>query len=155
MSGKSTLSITMRGITTTDPSTTGSYDDYVETLRVIGFDASGSVVCNQLFDYDESTTEIPNFTVQGTGEDTQINITQTMEAAFQGGVCDFYFIANEGGYSVYNTTSAQNLSAFLGDISSKSELEDCMLATPEDLETLGSSPILMTTSVRSTLKPDN
>lgn len=156
-SGKSTLSITMRGITTTDPSTSGgSYDDYVKTLRVIGFDANGSVVCNQLFDYDANTTEIPDFIVQGTGEDAQINITQTMKDAFQGGVCDFYFIANEGGYSVYNTTSAQNLSAFLGDISSKSELEDCMLATPEDLETLetlGSSPILMTTSVRSTLKP--
>ena len=28
-----------------------------------------------------------------------------------------------------------------------------MLATPKDLKTLGSSPILMTTSVRSTLKP--
>lgn len=149
MSGKSTLSITMRGITTTDPSTSGgSYDDYVKTLRVIGFDASGSVVCNQLFDYDASTTEIPDFIVQGTGEDTQINITQTMKA----GVCDFYFIANEDGYSVYNN-SPGDLSTFLSSISSKSELEDCMLATPEDLETLGSSPILMTTSVRSTLKP--
>lgn len=72
--------------------------------------------------------------------------------AFQGGVCDFYFIANEDGYSVYNNSQG-DLSTFLSSISSKSELEDCMLATPEDLETLGSSPILMTTSVRSTLKP--
>lgn len=153
MSGKSTLSITMRGITTTDPSTSGgSYDDYVKTLRVIGFDASGRVVCNQLFDYDESTTEIPNFTVQGTGEDAQINITQTMEAAFQGGVCDFYFIANEDGYFVYNNSQG-DLFTFLSSISLKSKLENCMLATPGDLGTLGSSPILMTTSVRSTLKP--
>lgn len=148
MSGKSTLSITMRGITTTDPSTSGgSYDDYVKTLRVIGFDASGSVVCNQLFDYVDNNG-IPNFEVT---ESDEVNITQTLEDAFQGGVCDFYFIANEKGYTVDD--SQDELSTSLSFISSKSELEDCMLATPEDLETLGSSPILMTTSVRSTLKP--
>lgn len=141
-SGKSTLSITMRGITTTDPSTSGgSYDDYVKTLRVIGFDASGSVVCNEL--HEGTDFAIIN---------DALNITQTMEDTFQGGVCDFYFIANEDWYFVYNN-SPGDLSTFLSSISSKSELEDCMLATPEDLETLGSSPILMTTSVRSTLKP--
>lgn len=140
MSGKSTLSITMRGITTTDPGPSGSYDDYVETLRIIGFDANGSVVCNEL--HDGTDFAIIN---------DALNITQTMDA-FQGGVCDFYFITNEDGYSVYNNSQG-DLSTFLSSISSKSELEDCMLATPEDLETLGSSPILMTTSVRSTLKP--
>lgn len=151
-SGKSTLSITMRGITTTDPGATGSYDDYVKTLRIIGFDANGSVVCNQLFDYDASTTEIPNFTVQGTGEDAQINITQTMKAAFQGGVCDFYFIANEDGYTVYD--SQDELSEFLeGENLTKNALDKCVRATPTGIATLGSSPILMTTSVRSTLKP--
>lgn len=163
MSGKSTLSITMRGITTTDPSTTGgSYDDYVKTLRIIGFDANGSVVCNQLFDYDESTTEIPDFIVQGIGEDAQINITQALEDAFQGGVCDFYFIANEDGYSVYtNGQVGENLSSFLGTIGNleqepkKDVLDKCVIATPTQTQiaTLGSSPILMTTSVRSTLKP--
>ena len=147
MSGKSTLSITMRGITTTDPGSSGSYDDYVKTLRVIGFDASGSVVCNQLFDYVDNNG-IPNFEVT---ESNEVNITQTLEDAFQGGVCDFYFIANEDEYSVDN--SQEDLSTSLSSISSKSELEDCMLATPGDLETLGSSPILMTTFVRSTLKP--
>lgn len=140
-SGKSTLSITMRGITTTDPGSSGSYDDYVETLRIIGFDANGSVVCNEL--HEGTDFAIIN---------DALNITQTMEDTFQGGVCDFYFIANEDWYFVYNN-SPGDLSTFLSSISSKSELEDCMLATPEDLETLGSSPILMTTSVRSTLKP--
>ena len=140
-SGKSTLSITMRGITTTDPGSSGSYDDYVETLRIIGFDANGSVVCNEL--HEGTDFAIIN---------DALNITQTMIEAFQGGVCDFYFIANEDWYSVYNN-SPGDLSTFLSSISSKSELEDCMLATPEDLEALGSSPILMTTSVRSTLKP--
>lgn len=148
MSGKSTLSITMRGITTTDPSTSGgSYDDYVKTLRIIGYDNAGNVVCNQKYAGEELGT------VEGTDPDTYIKITQVLEDGFPGGVCEFYFIANEDRYSVYNTTPAQNLSAFLGDISSKSELENCMLATPEALKALGSSPILMTTSVRSTLKP--
>lgn len=149
MSGKSTLSITMRGITTTDPGLSGSYDDYVKTLRVIGYDNTGAVVCNQKY----SGLELG--TVEGTAPDTYIKFTQTLEDAFQGGVCDFYFIANEEEYFVYNsqTTTKQKLSAFLGDISSKSELENCMLATPEALKALGSSPILMTTSVRSTLKP--
>lgn len=140
-SGKSTLSITMRGITTTDPGSSGSYDDYVVTLRIIGFDANGSVVCNEL--HEGTDFAIIN---------DALNITQTMEDTFQGGVCDFYFIANEDWYFVYNN-SPGDLSTFLSSISSKSELEDCMLATPEDLETLGSYPILMTTSVRSTLKP--
>ena len=150
----------MRGITTTDPGSNGSYDDYVKTLRIIGFDANGSVVCNQLFDYDESTTEIPDFIVQGIGEDAQINITQALEDAFQGGVCDFYFIANEEGYSVYtNGQAGVALSDFLGtsgnleQAPSKDALDKCVIATPTGIATLGSSPILMTTSVRSTLKP--
>lgn len=159
MSGKSTLSITMRGVTT-NPN--DGYDEYIKTLRIIGFDANERVVCNQLFDYDANTTEIPNFTVQGTGEDAQINITQTMEDAFQGGVCDFYFIANEEGYSVYtNGQVGENLSSFLGTIGNleqepkKDVLDKCVIATPTQTQiaTLGSSPILMTTSVRSTLKP--
>ena len=147
-SGKSTLSITMRGITTTDPGSSGSYDDYVKTLRVIGFDASESVVCNQLFDYVDNNG-IPNFEVT---ESDEVNITQTLEDAFQGGVCDFYFIANEEGYAVDD--SQDELSKFLeGENLTKESLDNCLIATPTGIATLGSSPILMTTSVRSTLKP--
>lgn len=144
-SGKSTLSITMRGITTTDPSTTGSYDDYVETLRVIGYDNTGTVVCNQKY----SGAELGN--VEGTAPDTYIKITQTLEKAFQGGVCDFYFIANEDGYTVYGQ---DELSEFLeGENLTKDALDKCVIATPTQIATLGSSPILMTTSVSSILKP--
>lgn len=142
MSGKSTLSITMRGITTTDPGPSGSYDDYVETLRIIGFDANGSVVCNEL--HDGTDFAIIN---------DALNITQTMDA-FQGGVCDFYFIANEEEYTVYD--SQDGLSEFLeGENLTKDALDNCVIATPTQTQiaTLGSSPILMTTSVRSTLKP--
>ena len=145
-SGKSTLSITMRGITTTDPGPSGSYDDYVETLRIIGYDNTGTVVCNQKYSGEELGT------VEGTDPNTYIEITQTLKDAFQGGVYDFYFIANEDGYTVYD--SQDELSEFLeGENLTKNALDNCLISTPTGIATLGSSPILMTTSVRSTLKP--
>ncbi len=140
-SGKSTLSITMRGITTTDPGSSGSYDDYVETLRIIGFDANGSVVCNEL--HEGTDFAIIN---------DALNITQTMIEAFQGGVCDFYFIANEEGYKVYDSQTTLSNYLVTPDLQ-KESLDNCLIATPIEITTLGSSPILMTTSVRSTLKP--
>ena len=148
MSGKSTLSITMRGITTTDPSTSGgSYDDYVKTLRVIGFDASERVVCNQLFDYVDNS--IPNFEVT---ESEEVNITQTLEDVFQGSVCDFYFIANEEEYTVYD--SQDWLSEFLeGENLTKDALDSCVIAF--DASKLNTDyPILMTaTSSSQLIKP--
>lgn len=140
-SGKSTLSITMRGITTTDPGSSGSYDDYVETLRIIGFDANGSVVCNEL--HEGTDFAIIN---------DALNITQTMIEAFQGGVCDFYFIANEEGYKVYDSQTTLSNYLVTTDLQ-KESLDNCLIATLIEITTLGSSPILMTTSVRSTLKP--
>lgn len=151
-SGKSTLSIMVRGVTT-NPEQDG-YDEYIETLRIIGFDAKRDVVCNQLFDNDASTDDVPDFIIQGTGEDTKINITQTLEEAFQGGTCDFYFIANEKDYTVHNTQSnTQSLSNFLDEVSLNG-LKNCIIAydgkEPGATNTL---PILMTTSVRTTLRP--
>lgn len=153
-SGKSTLSITVRGVTT-NPEQNG-YDEYIKTLRIIGFDANGNVVCNQLFDNDVTTTDIPNFTIQGTGEETKINITQTLKEAFQGGTCDFYFIANEDKYTVYNTQSdSQSLSGFLNGTSLTIDgLMNCVIAyTGMEPGATNQLPILMTTSVRTTLRP--
>lgn len=151
-SGKSTLSITVRGVTT-DPA--DGYDEYIQTLRIIGFDASGKVVCNQLFDHDDQTTDVPNFDIQGEGADAKINITQTLEEAFQGGTCDLYFIANEQDYAVYNTQpDSQSLSDFLGNKVSLGGLEDCIIAyTGDKPGETNQRPILMTTSVRTTLRP--
>lgn len=150
-SGKSTLSIMVRGITIT-PGT----DDYVETLRVIGYDNTGAVVCNQKYSGAELGT------VEGTAPDTYIKITQTLEDAFQGGVCDFYFIANEDGYSVYNsqTTSKQTLSAFLGDKAEnapqKVDLNSCMIAFDVQNGLTPGYPVLMTVhSTSQFLKPGN
>lgn len=153
-SGKSTLSIKVRGITTTDPGQNGSYDDYVKTLRVIGYDNTGTVVCNQKY----SGTELG--IVEGTDPNTYIEITQTLEDAFQGGVCDFYFIANEDGYSVYNsqTTPKQTLSAFLGDKAEnapqKVDLSSCIIAFDAESGLTPGYPILMTVhSTSQYLKP--
>ncbi len=151
-SGKSTLSIMVRGVTT-NPEQDG-YDEYIETLRIIGFDAKRDVVCNQLFDYDASTDDVPDFIIQGTGEDTKINITQTLEEAFQGGTCDFYFIANEKDYTVHNTQSnTQSLSNFLDEVSLDG-LKNCVIAySGKEPGATNTLPILMTTSVRTTLRP--
>ena len=142
-SGKSTLSIMVRGVTT-NPEQDG-YDEYIETLRIIGFDEKGVVVCNE----QHSTTVFPI-------EDGVLNITQTMEDAFQGGVCDFYFVANEDGYDVHDTQStARTLSAFLSAESlTKDELMNCVIAyTGKEPGATNTLPILMTTSVRTTLRP--
>ena len=141
-SGKSTLSITVRGVTT-DPA--NGYDEYIQTLRIIGFDEKGVVVCNQ----QHSSTD---FLI----ENGVLNITQTMEDAFQGGVCDFYFVANEDDYNVHDTQSTRTLSAFLSaeSLTKKDELMNCVIAyTGKELGATNTLPILMTTSVRTTLRP--
>ena len=144
----------VRGITITDPGTTGSYDDYVKTLRVIGYDNTGAVVCNQKYSGAELGI------VEGKDPNTYIEITQTLEDAFQGGVCDFYFIANEDGYSVYNsqTTPKQTLSAFLGDKAEnapkKVDLSSCIIAFDAESGLTPGYPILMTVhSTSQYLKP--
>ena len=146
----------MRGITTTDPGSNGSYDDYVKTLRVIGYDNTGAVVCNQKY----SGADLGN--VEGTAPDTYIKFTQILEDAFQGGVCDFYFIANEEEYFVYNsqTTTKQKLSAFLGDNAKnapqKVDLSSCIIAFDAESGLTPGYPILMTVhSTSQFLKPGN
>lgn len=138
-SGKSTLSITVRGVTT-NPERDG-YDEYIKTLRIIGFDEKGVVVCNQ----QHSSTD---FLI----ENGVLNITQTMEDAFQGGVCDFYFIANEREYNTENNS----LTNFLSYVENQTSLEACVISTPSTDQPFMPSeatPILMTTSVRTTLRP--
>ena len=152
MSGKSTLSIMVRGITIT-PGT----DDYVKTLRVIGYDNAENVVCNQKWNENDLQGKL-----EGTDDDACIKITQTLREAFAGGVCDFYFIANEDEYSVYNsqTTPKQTLSAFLGDKAedapSKENLNSCIIAFDVQNGLTPGYPVLMTVhSTSQFLKPGN
>jgi len=159
-SGKSTLSITVRGITITDPSTTGgSYEDYVKTLRVIGYDNAENVVCNQKWNENDLQGKL-----EETGDDACIKITQTLREAFAGGVCEFYFIANEDGYSVYtNGQAGDALSTFLGTSGNleqappKAALDSCVIAFETGDTDNGFTPgypILMTVhSTSQYLKP--
>lgn len=159
MSGKSTLSIMVRGITITDPGTSGSYDDYVKTLRVIGYDNAGNVVCNQKWEKSDLQDKL-----EGTGDNACIKITQTLREAFAGGVCQFYFIANEDGYLTYTNGQAGNdLSTFLGtsgnleQAPTKDKLDNCIIAFKTGDTDNGFTPgypILMTVhSTSQYLKP--
>lgn len=137
-SGKSTLSIMVRGVSTEPVS-----DEYIQTLRIIGFDEKGAVVCNDL-----------HFVTGSQIKNDVLNITQTMKDAFQGGVCDFYFIANEKEYNVY--TENNSLTNFLSNVENQTSLEACVISTPSTDQPFMPSeatPILMTTSVRTTLRP--
>lgn len=129
--GKTSLVVTVRSITTNPNDNTTYYDEYVKTLRIIGFDASGNLVCNGFFNPLEQVTH-----------DTSIEITQELQN-FQGGTCKLYFIANEEYYTTGNT----NLSAFLKNetsILTEQELNDCIIKVSSANDGWGTNPILMT-----------
>lgn len=136
-SGKSTLSITVRGVTT-NPEQDG-YDEYIETLRIIVFDASGKVynrfyLKNDIEKWNKITSET----------DTYYEITQEL-ANFSGGSSRFYFIANEGGYTVYgdgdDNTLLTNLLSKEG--LTEDELKKCIIASTPDDQDWSTKPILM------------
>lgn len=135
-SGKSTLSIMVRGVTT-NPEQDG-YDEYIETLRIIVFDASGKVY-NQFY----SKNDIEKWNIIISETDTYYKITQEL-ANFSGGSSRFYFIANEGGYTVYgddNNTLLTNLLSKKG--LTEDELKECMMASTPDDQNWSTKPILM------------
>ena len=136
-SGKSTLSITVRGVTT-NPEQDG-YDEYIETLRIIVFDASGKVY-NQFY----SKNDIEKWNKITSETDTYYEITQEL-ANFSGGSSRFYFIANEGGYTVYGDDNDNTL---LTNLLSKKglaedELKECIIASTPDDQDWSTKPILM------------
>lgn len=133
-SGKSTLSIMVRGVTT-NPEQDG-YDEYIETLRIIVFDASGKVY-NQFYsknDIDEKWDIITSET------DTYYKITQEL-ANFSGGSSRFYFIANEGGYTVYGDGKTLLTNLLSKEGLTEDELKECIIAS--DDQDWSTKPILM------------
>lgn len=133
--GKSTLSITVRGVTQ-EPEKDG-YDEYIKTLRLIVFDASG-LVCNEFY----SQTEIETWDVKGESPDTYYDITQELQN-FSGGNCRFYFIANEEGYNI-SSNNTTTLSTFLNNESlTENDLKACIIASTPDNEDWSTKPILM------------
>lgn len=131
-SGKTTLSITVRGITITKP-TDDNYDDYVGTLRVIGYDDAGNAVCNELYDMGgdkiepvKQDEEIVGYKIKGL----------ELSGSFSGGTCHFYFIANEDFYTI-------SLGNGITDAPDKSDLEGAKVSFDAN-KNLGIFPILMT-----------
>ena len=137
-SGKTTLSITVRGVTQ-EPEKDG-YDEYIKTLRIIVFDASG-LVCNEFYNQESIKKD---WTVKGTSSDTYYDIIQELQD-FSGGNCRFYFIANEEEYNIYNeNTTSTSLSRYLGsDQLTEEQLKACIIASTPDNEDWNNKPILM------------
>ena len=134
--GKTSLVVTVRSITTTPDNATTYYDEYVKTLRIIGFDASGNLVCNGFYDQYDQLEQVTN--------DASIEITQELQN-FQGGTCKLYFIANEDNYTT--TSNATSLTAFLEDDNStltEKNLKDCIIKASNADDKWGTDPILMT-----------
>lgn len=135
-SGKSTLSITVRGVTN-DPTQDG-YDEYIQTLRIIVFDASG-LICNKFYSHDD----IAKWKVKGSSPNTYYDITQELQN-FSGGNCRFYFIANEEGYNIYNNATPTSLYYYLNSTDlTEPQLKECIVASTPDNQDWSKKPILM------------
>lgn len=135
-SKKTTLSIMVRGVTQT-PETDG-YDEYIKTLRIIVFDDVSGMVCNEYYDQ----ADIETWDVKGSSPDTYYEISQELQN-FSGGNCRFYFIANEEGYTIYDSNNT-TLTAFLenGNLM-ETQLKECIIASTPDTEDWSIKPILM------------
>lgn len=135
MSGKSTLSITVRGVTN-DPTQDG-YDEYIQTLRIIVFDASG-LICNKFYSHDD----IAKWEVKGSSPNTYYDIIQELQN-FSGGNCRFYFIANEEGYTVYGDDNTLLTNLLSKEGLTEDELKECIIASTPDDQDWSTKPILM------------
>lgn len=131
-SGKTMLSITVRGITITQP-TDGNYDDYIKTLRIIGYDDAGNTVCNTKYNDLSENSNVAQIELNG---ETFYKISNLELQGFAGGRCHFYFIANEDPYTI-------SLGNGITDAPDKSDLEGAKVSFDAKKE-LGKFPILMT-----------
>lgn len=134
-SGKTMLSITVRGITITKP-TDGNYDDYIETLRIIGYDDAGNAVCNIKYNDLPENSNVKKIINQN--EETFYQISNLELQGFAGGRCHFYFIANEDDYN-YTISLGNGIT----DAPDKSNLEGAKVSFNANTN-LGTFPILMT-----------
>lgn len=132
--GKTSLVVTVRTITTDPDEATTYYDEYVKTLRIIGFDASGNLVCNGFYELEQVTNK------------TSIDIKQELEN-FQGGTCKLYFIANEEYYTTTNNTPLTDFLKNENSTLSEQSLNNCIISASSSGDNWGGTnlkPILMT-----------
>lgn len=130
--GKTSLVVTVRTITTDPDEATTYYDEYVKTLRIIGFDASGNLVCNGFYDKLDLVTN-----------DASIEITQELQN-FQGGTCRLYFIANEDNYTTTDDIELHDFFENKTSIPTEQDLKDCIINASSANDKWGTDPILMT-----------
>lgn len=130
--GKTSLVVTVRSITTNSDNATTYYDEYVKTLRIIGFDESGNLVCNGFYDQLEQVINAAS-----------IEITQELQN-FQGGTCKLYFIANENYYTTINNTSLTDFFADENSVLTEQNLKNCIINVSSTNNQWGTNPILMT-----------
>ena len=136
-SGKTMLSITVRGITITEPKD-GNYDDYVKTLRVIGYDDAGNTVCNTKYNDLSENSNVAQIELNG---ETFYKISNLELQGFAGGRCHFYFIANEDPYTI-------SLGNGITDAPDKSDLEGAKVSF-DAKKILGTFPIFNDGTIRS------
>lgn len=140
-----TLSVTLQGVTTRvgEPSADGGAAE-ISTLRVIGFDAGGGRCCNKLY----NETELGQMEREG-GKLLIEDIPLTSApSAFSGGVCRFFFVANENGYvSPSSEAGAEGspLKDVLNAVATPAEVAGCPVAMPADIAVPADT--LMTASV--------
>lgn len=142
-SGKTMLSIMVRGITITEP-TDDNYDDYVGTLRVIGYDDAGNAVCNELYEDLSENKSVKEIEYEG---ERLYQISNLELQGFTGGRCTFYFIANEKNYVV-----SPSLESGLTDAPSLSDLNGAKVTFNNNNNELGTFPILMTAKLVALVK---
>ena len=142
-SGKTMLSIMVRGITITEP-IDGNYDDYIETLRIIGYDDAGNAVCNELYEDLSENKSVKEIEYEG---ERLYQISNLELQGFTGGRCTFYFIANEKNYVV-----SPSLESGLTDAPSLSDLNGAKVTFNNNNNELGTFPILMTAKLVALVK---
>lgn len=130
--GKTSLVVTVRSITTNSDNATTYYDEYVKTLRIIGFDESGNLVCNGFYDQLDQVTNAAS-----------IEITQELQN-FQGGTCRLYFIANEENYTTTSNTTLTNFFTDENSVLTEQNLTDCIISASGTNDKWETDPILMT-----------
>ena len=140
--GGTYLNITARGVVIDTPANADDFEDYIQSIRVIGFNANNAIICNTLFKAEESGN-----TKQWTSaDDDKITISNLLEEDTAVGTCTFYFIANEEGHNLTGQLTASTLTP-----STLKTIPVTFTATEAQWKV--STPILMTGEIDCTIIP--
>ena len=137
--GSTVLRIGTKGIVVNPGTGTPNYEEYVKTLRLIGFQEGKQVVNHQI-------TDLTSYEVQGTAPNTYIEIllNQSTGASIHRGTLDLYAVANENAGEFVDNTPL--------DAIEESELKSLMITAQDSYSAPGKdSPFLMSAETHPTL----